>query len=238
MSNIITRWLGGHAFDSITLTNFLYESFNDAVTAFAGGGQTSATQLNGEVNRVTVVTTAGDSVKLPLAAPGLTITVINASAKPMQVFGAGTDTIDAVATATGVTQMQGSSCIYTCTSAGLWATNGIGTGYSGSLPTVSSTDGLTAHVGGAQAAALALTTVINRVTTVGSAADSVKLPPSAPGLQITVINAAATNSMQVFGSGTDTINGVATATGVALAAGKSATYYCTVAGVWHGILSA
>jgi hypothetical protein len=224
-------------FASITLTGLLFESSADNITAFAGGGQASATPLTKEVNRITTVATAGDSVMLPASAPGLTIILANAAAKPMQVFGAGTDTIDGAATAVGVTQMQGSSVIYSCTTAGAWFTNGIGTGYSGSFPTVSSTDGLTAHAGGTQAAALLLTTAINRVTTVASVADSIKLPASAPGMQITAINAA-TNSMQVYGSGTDTINAVATATGVAVPGGKTANFYCTLAGAWHMLLSA
>jgi hypothetical protein len=106
----------------------------------------------------------------------------------------------------------------------------------------STATGLTAHAGGGQGSALALTKAVNVVSTVATAADSVKLPaPSFVGQRVTVINAAATNSMQVFGSGTDTINGVATATGVAQAAGKSADYIATSTGTaaaWFRILSA
>lgn len=100
---------------------------------------------------------------------------------------------------------------------------------------------LTAHAGGGQTNALALTSLYNEITTVGTAADSVKLPLAAVGLAIVVANAAASNSMQVFGAGTDTINNVATGTGVAQAAGKSAVYYCTAAapaGNWYRVLSA
>lgn len=97
---------------------------------------------------------------------------------------------------------------------------------------------ITAAAGGGQSGATALTKGINHVTTVATAADSVKLPASAAGLVVHVINGAASNSMQVFGAGTDTINDVATATGVAQAAGKAATYVCPVAGKWYRILSA
>jgi Ca2+-binding RTX toxin-like protein len=78
--------------------------------------------------------------------------------------------------------------------------------------------------GGGQTSATALTTIFNEVVTaVATAADSVKLPaPSKVGQIVIVTNAHASNSMQVFGAGTDTINGVATATGVAQAAGKTA----------------
>lgn len=102
--------------------------------------------------------------------------------------------------------------------------------------------GLTAHAGGGQASALLLAAELNIVATVGTAADSVKLPaPSYVGQQITVVNNAAANSMQVFGSGTDTINGVATGTGVAQAAGKAAIYRAATIGTaaaWFRLLSA
>src|ERR1044071_8736408 len=77
-------------------------------------------------------------------------------------------------------------------------------------------DNLTAHAGGTQAAALALTSIMNILATVATAGDSVKLPPAVIGLVIGVLNNGA-NSAQVFGAGTDNINGVATATGVAQA---------------------
>jgi hypothetical protein len=45
----------------------------------------------------------------------------------------------------------------------------------------SATDGLVAHAGGGQANGLILTSIFNRVITVGTAADSVVLPPATPG---------------------------------------------------------
>ena len=98
--------------------------------------------------------------------------------------------------------------------------------------TLTGADALTAHSGGGQGSALALTAGINKVTTVAAIADSVALPASAAGLFVTVINDAAL-SLQVFGAGTDTINDVATATGVALPGKSSATYYCAAAGKWY-----
>lgn len=91
--------------------------------------------------------------------------------------------------------------------------------------------GLTAHFGGGQTNALALSASLNVVTTVAAAGDSVRLPISAPGLEITIRNDGA-NALQVFGAGTDTINGIATGTGVAQAPGSVATYVCSVAGNW------
>jgi hypothetical protein len=101
--------------------------------------------------------------------------------------------------------------------------------------------GLTAHAGGTQAAALALSAskMIHNVTIVGTDADSVKLPASVGlGAVHIVMNSDAAQDIQVFGSGTDTINAVATATGVAIGEGKSAIFVDYAAGKWFMILSA
>ena len=52
-----------------------------------------------------------------------------------------------------------------------------------------------------------------------------------------VANAGA-SSMQVFGNGSNTINGTAGATGVAQANGKSALYVAAANGKWYRILTA
>jgi|GEM_PF-2333730 len=101
----------------------------------------------------------------------------------------------------------------------------------------SSETGITATAGGGQANAYQLTAGLSEVTTVATGADSVKLPPAKAGLDLSVRNSGA-NSMQVFGTSPDTINGVATGTGVAQAASLSASYFCPVDGKWFRILSA
>lgn len=101
--------------------------------------------------------------------------------------------------------------------------------------------GITAHAGGTQAAALALsaTASVHNVTVVGSAADSVKLPAATGSGSIHWIkNSAAANSLQLYGAGTDTIDAVATATGVAVAAGKSRAVVDIAAGLWESLLGA
>lgn len=223
---------------ALTLTTLLAENATDNITAHAGGGQANATALATEINRVTTVATAGDSAKLPLSVAGLTIIVINHGSNPMQVYGSGTDTIDDVATATGVSQMQGSVTIYTCSTAGAWYSNGIGTGYAGSFPTVSFANGLTAHAGGGQGSATPITTSLARVTTVATAGDSVGLPVSAGGMVITIMNATAVNSMNVFPASGEQINALGANAAFAVAAGKTATFYCANATQWHALLSA
>lgn len=235
----------------ITMFGDLYSniaSSNNGVTAFAGGGAASATSLKYGINRVTTVATVGDSVKLPAAVAGTRCTVINATTTAMQVFGdgGGTDTINGTANATGVSQAGKSVCTYTCGAAGVWESNDTGDGYAGNFSTVSVLNGVTAHAGGGQASATALTATINRVTTVATAADSVLLPPAIHGMQLTIINAAASNSMNLFpssqaqggASGGDAINALAQNASFAVAAGKSALASCAVDGTWHIILSA
>lgn len=101
--------------------------------------------------------------------------------------------------------------------------------------------GITAFAGGGQGSATALTGIVNSVDTVATAADSVKLPaPTYAGQMVIIVNTTA-NACQVFGSGTDTINAVATATGVSQAAGKTAMYVATTTGTaakWWRNLSA
>lgn len=95
------------------------------------------------------------------------------------------------------------------------------------------TDNITAHAGGGKANATALTTTYNRVTTVATTADSVLLYPAVKGQFIAIMNTGA-NPLQAFGQGTDTINGVATGTGVAIANGKLAEFVCYTTGAWFG----
>lgn len=98
--------------------------------------------------------------------------------------------------------------------------------------------GFTAQADGTKANATALGYGLSNVTTVAGAGDSVLLPAAVAGAVCVLVNSDASNAMQVFGQGTDTINGVATGTGVSQANGKTAAYYCPVAGAWFRLLSA
>jgi hypothetical protein len=96
---------------------------------------------------------------------------------------------------------------------------------------------LTANSGGVQAGATPLNSQFNYVATVGGAGYSVLLPVSAPGHQITVINAQATNALNVFpnagGTGTEKINALAANAAFSLGASKSVDFQCYVAGQWY-----
>lgn len=116
------------AFRYLTGTNF-----EDNITAFAGGGQTGAYLLSAQMSRVTTVASGNDSVALPKAivvgigdsrpgALGMLCFVRNDGANSMQVFGQTPDTINGVATGTGVAVGAGKSALFwlhSITSAGL-----------------------------------------------------------------------------------------------------------------------
>ncbi len=98
--------------------------------------------------------------------------------------------------------------------------------------------GLTAAVGGTQAGALALsaTKAVHVVTTVASGADSVILPAATgSGAVHIVYNAAAANSMQLFAALLETIDAVASATGVAVAARRGRVLVDYATGVWLSV---
>lgn len=103
------------------------------------------------------------------------------------------------------------------------------------IPSVA--NAITATAGGTKAAAFVLTADMNRISVCATAADSVLLPPAKVGATMAIANDGAA-SCQVFGAGTDTIDGIATATGVAIATTKRRIFWCTVDGNWNSLLGA
>lgn len=121
---------------------------------------------------------------------------------------------------------------------------------------LSTTDALTAFAGGGQTSAVQLDSAYNRVTTVGSANDSVKLPPcrtggggntgpstiagiipgNTDGVVVWVTNAAAANSMNLYPAVGDSINALSANSAYAMAANKTAAFICGSAGLWYSIL--
>lgn len=87
--------------------------------------------------------------------------------------------------------------------------------------------GFTAGTVQTQAGATLLTTIgINTVDTNATAGNGVRLPSFPVGATVIVSNTTV-NAVQVYGAGTDTINAVATATGVSIPAGKTAEFFAT-----------
>ena len=98
--------------------------------------------------------------------------------------------------------------------------------------------GLTALAGGGLSSSTpVLLNGTNLLATVASSADSVVLPKAVPGMVVVLANAGA-NPAQVFGNGSDTINGTAGATGISVANAKRTMFIAFDLGVWFSILTA
>ena len=132
--------LGDAAADSLTVkavttydepVNYSNET---GITAFATGGQASATALTEEVNNVTTVVTAGDSVKLPTAVAGKHVYIKNSGATALAIFPALSDSIDALAVNLAVWIQPGSVINFYAKDAIVWESS-IDTSLTLSAPT-------------------------------------------------------------------------------------------------------
>lgn len=104
----------------ITLSSYLERSSATGITAFAGGGQGSATALTKDVNRVTTVAASNDSVKLPAAVAGRKVVVINDGASTMAIFPASGESIDALAANASVVLASAKNSTFVCAATGVW----------------------------------------------------------------------------------------------------------------------
>ena len=102
-------------------------------------------------------------------------------------------------------------------------------------PSVSFQGPLTALAGGGRTGAPTLTNTLTEFDTVATNADSCQLPSAQPG-QIKFIGNAGAHTLQVFANGSDTINGVAGATGVAMTTTQNAVAFCAEKGKWRMII--
>ena len=97
--------------------------------------------------------------------------------------------------------------------------------------------GITATAAGTQATGVPLSGDLNVITTVATINDSVTLPNSVAGHEITIINAGAA-SMNVFPAVGESINALAANTAYALAAGKGVTLFGVGGGKFYGLQGA
>lgn len=104
-------------------------------------------------------------------------------------------------------------------------------------PMYSAASGLTAHAGGGQANATAITTQVAQFSTVATLNDSSVLPKALAGMRIVVMNSGAA-SMNVFPASGETINALSANTAFAVANGKTAMFVSPVNGKWFSILTA
>lgn len=94
----------------LVVSEFVYQSTDTAVTAFATGGQTNATVLTANVNRVNVAAAPGDSVKLPdklNLTHTLECTVFNSTANAIDIFPFESNAIEPLAINTAISLAAG-----------------------------------------------------------------------------------------------------------------------------------
>lgn len=94
------------------------------ITAHAGGGQPNAVQLTAQNCFIATVATAGDSVRLPQALPGMEIAVINQSATLTgpNCFPFSGDNINAIGANGAIAIAPSTITIFYCGAAGQWWT--------------------------------------------------------------------------------------------------------------------
>jgi hypothetical protein len=112
------------------------------------------------------------------------------------------------------------------------------TGVISLIPAGAADNAITAFAGGGQASAVQLKYRKSRITTVATAADSVKLPKAIPGMEMAVTNAAAANAMNVFPASGEIINALSADTAISVAANKTMVFHCMLRGTWNTVLTA
>ncbi len=129
-SGPIPRFVPGKALQNgydLNKLSDLLGSTQNGIIARAGGGKANATALNASKCRIATAATAADSVRLPSGYPGFEVSIYNAGVASVQVFGSNRDTINNVATGTGVAQAAGVTALYTCydvvNGVGIWGRN-------------------------------------------------------------------------------------------------------------------
>ncbi|MBI4239537.1 hypothetical protein HY620_00935 [Candidatus Uhrbacteria bacterium] len=207
-------WTGTNAFNGASVT--LGDAVTDGLTVNSAILGANALIFDGATDNTNEIT-------LAVSDPGADVTVTLPAQTGNIALDTGGETVGNVILATEID-----------TSAEFKAIVGDETGTGGALvfatsPTIATPTftgnvtksvqvGVTAFAGGGQANAVAITADIVEVTTVATAADSVKLPAAAAGLQVTVVNKAAANSMNLFPAAGDAINETAADTAYAVAA--------------------
>ncbi|MFH1047631.1 MAG: hypothetical protein V1738_04980 [Patescibacteria group bacterium] len=107
--------------NDVILAGNLIQSAAASITAYAGGGQTNATALTEDINEVSTVATAADSVKLPaITADGMEIKVINHGASALDLFPASGETIAGNAADTAVSLIPNETALCMAFSATTW----------------------------------------------------------------------------------------------------------------------
>lgn len=103
--------------------------------------------------------------------------------------------------------------------------------------TVATQANITAHSGGGQNNAVALVVGINQINAVAANNDSVRLPPSSPGVAVVISNNTANNA-NLYPASNENINQASNNAAFNLPADKTVIAFCPVVGTWYTVVSA
>lgn len=109
---------------TLVSTGYAERSVGNALTA-VGTNQATALVIAKDINNITTAAASTGAV-LPAAVVGMQIVIFNAGANAIKVYGNGSDTIDTVAGATGVTLTNTKRAIYYCVAAATWISAQLG----------------------------------------------------------------------------------------------------------------
>lgn len=112
---------------NIAASGYVSGSVGNALTA-VGNNRATSLALVAQVNNITTAT-ASTGVTLPAVATvgiGAMVVIFNGGASAIQVYGAGSDTIDAAAATTGVALTNAKRCAYYAVAAATWVSAQLG----------------------------------------------------------------------------------------------------------------
>lgn len=98
-------------------------STTTGLVAKAGGGQSGATPLTGNINRLITTATAGDSALLPPAVPGRRVSVFNAGVASANIFPQTGESIGTGAANAAFAIATAKGALFDCVAAGVWNVN-------------------------------------------------------------------------------------------------------------------
>ncbi len=153
-----------------------------SITAFATGGQGSATAITSDMNIVTTCATAADSVVLPADGTGRIMSVTNSGAAALAVFPASGDTINGLSANASLTVPVGGTTVFRGISSSAWKSDD-GSVNGQYFPSLAAA---TAAAGTSKTDATALTKEYTTIT--GTALQGVSLLTAAIGLHQFVYN--------------------------------------------------
>lgn len=199
----------------------IWQSITDTAIAYSGGGQTNATQITKKITIFTTVAANNDSAKLPDAEVGVMCVVTNEGNYNMQLYPKATENFSGLSDNVAINVPTKTTVMVYCGTATTW--------YYKSFDLKPSTTSITAYAGGGQANATAIKTEYAKVTTVATAADSVKIRKAVAGCRHVVVNDGA-NACNIYPQTGDNFEGAAANAAQSLPAGNTLEVFCFVDG--------